>query len=406
MTTGGGLAIGIFKLVLGVYPADKKPKTKRLYFPDKPRGMFSEVKDLHVDPWEAPGIFIASMMSLMAGATVGPEAALSTLGGGLGTMIGQLRGLNQEEQYMSTLVGMAGAMGALFRCPLLSVMVLHELTIVAGHIPNHMENTILTGIAAVAGWAVYSAMTHAGYTFLPESNLPLAVYDLLCLPSADDDLTVEIDDWLELDDYEKSLINYKSIAVDKWNDAICKGTYNEIWILYAAGMGVLGGVLAFVHLITIGIFRQVGERIKLRLRKRFKSRKIAAMLLPMIGGLLIGLIAKEFPLTIGDGTLQLTPMLKATLSQENAIGTPALMGTLFMNMLAAGVSQGFGFIGGQIFPTVQPLACAQMGRNLLDSSWTVGIHRFLKAPSWACFCKYGSIHMAATTFRLSLQFPA
>ena len=71
----------------------------------------------------------------------------------------------------------------------------------------------------------------------------------------------------------------------------------------------------------------------------------ATLIMPMVGGLLIGLIGVAFPLTFGDGSLQ----LRYVVGQGEEFGRDYLIATLFMKMIALGISLGFGFIGGQIF---------------------------------------------------------
>jgi H+/Cl- antiporter ClcA len=105
VTTGTGLLIGALKLV------------PWLHFPAKPKGLFSEVKDLHVEPREAPAVALLSVLSLACGASVGPEMALGSLGGGLGTFLAHQRHLGQDETFTSTLTGMAAAMGPLLPTP-------------------------------------------------------------------------------------------------------------------------------------------------------------------------------------------------------------------------------------------------------------------------------------------------
>jgi H+/Cl- antiporter ClcA len=105
VTTGTGLLIGALKLV------------PSLHFPAKPKGLFSEVKDLHVEPKEAPAVALCSVLSLACGASVGPEMALGSLGGGLGTYLAHRRRLGQDETFTSTLTGMAAAMGPLLPTP-------------------------------------------------------------------------------------------------------------------------------------------------------------------------------------------------------------------------------------------------------------------------------------------------
>jgi hypothetical protein len=99
----------------------------------------------------------------------------------------------------------------------------------------------------------------------------------------------------------------------------------------------------------MGIFRTVNQRMELRMGKTK-----ATLIMPMVGGLLIGLIGVAFPLTFGDGSLQ----LRYVVGQGEEFGRDYLIATLFMKMIALGISLGFGFIGGQIFPIIFIGACA------------------------------------------------
>lgn len=64
VTMSAGLIIGIIKRIPIVH------------FPKQPKGLFSEVKELHVEPKEGLGIALVSCISLAAGASVGPEMAM------------------------------------------------------------------------------------------------------------------------------------------------------------------------------------------------------------------------------------------------------------------------------------------------------------------------------------------
>ena len=166
-TTLGGLVIGLIKLIPAVH------------FPAKPKGLFAEVKEMHVDPKESPGIALCSCISLGVGASVGPEMAMGSAGGGLGTFIAHLRKLpHGAETYSSTLTGMAAAMGPLLPSPILSVLLLHELCVMAGKAPEHfMEQVVSFGIASTTSWFIYTYFMEE--TLLESTGLPFAINDLI-----------------------------------------------------------------------------------------------------------------------------------------------------------------------------------------------------------------------------------
>jgi len=296
VTTGAGFCIGCFKLIPFVN------------FPVKPKGIFSEVKDMHVEWKESIGVVVASCLSLAAGASVGPEMAMGSLGGGLGAFIAYMRNLNQEETYSSVLTGMAAAMGPLLPSPVLSVMLLHELSVMAGKAPKHfMETVVSTGIASTTSWFVY--FYFADKTFLSVAQVPISLFDV-----------------------EMNVTPYK-----------------QEWLAESVLFGVIGGLLGLVILVVMGVFRTLGQRVIMRLGYRKGT-----VVLPTVGGLVIGLIGVAFPLTFGDGSLQLSHLV----SSRELLGRDYLIGTLFMKIVTLAVSLGFGFIGGQIFPCIFIGACA------------------------------------------------
>jgi len=287
-----------------------------------------------VDPKEAPGILTISCLSLLFGFSVGPEAALGTMGGALGTLIAEKRNLPVEERHAAALNGMAGAMGSLFPSPILSVILIHELSIQASKYPVNFMDSIVSGcIAATASWMVFVGFQD--YTFLDSMNLPLALYDF--------------------SDF-------------------------EMWYMgSAAFMGILGGVIGFVVLLGLGLFRRIAQTNTERLQQRFGERRgatIATILLPTLAGFLCGVLAWALPLTLGDGTMQLKYVItkSCTNDQNDTSDNPCydvniLVATIFAKMATLGISLGFGCIGGQIFPCIYMGTITAMVLNIVAPDW-------------------------------------
>jgi H+/Cl- antiporter ClcA len=160
---------------------------------------------------------------------------MGNLGGALGTLLGEKRKLSDRRRAISAFTGMAGAMGALFPSPILSVLLIHELSItsrpadtrfnaavttplvsfVEGQEVNaqhdFMEQVCLSGIAASSAYAVFYGL--AEKTFLTPMKLPFAMY--------------------ALSDY-------------------------QVWHLAAAiPLGIISGLIGIIALICIGLFRKV-----------------------------------------------------------------------------------------------------------------------------------------------------
>jgi H+/Cl- antiporter ClcA len=81
---GAGLVIGLLRRLLGVQPVIP--------------GLFEEVDERRIEPRFFPRRVLVSFVSLVAGASVSPEAALGSMGGGLGTFIS---GRRQQQNRLS-----------------------------------------------------------------------------------------------------------------------------------------------------------------------------------------------------------------------------------------------------------------------------------------------------------------
>ena len=67
-----------------------------------------------------------SAVSLIGGASLGPEKALGAMGGGAGTWLARRRALGNEDSQVNTLVGFTGAYGGLFSSTVIVVMLILE----------------------------------------------------------------------------------------------------------------------------------------------------------------------------------------------------------------------------------------------------------------------------------------
>src|SRR6185437_7107004 len=77
--------------------------------PWKTPGLFDDLETGHVETGLVPGIAAVSLVSLIGGASLGPEKALGSMGGGMGTWIAERRSLENEDGQVNTLSGFAGA---------------------------------------------------------------------------------------------------------------------------------------------------------------------------------------------------------------------------------------------------------------------------------------------------------
>ena len=83
VTAGAGVLVGLLR------------RLTRL--PPEVPGFFEDLRTEHVDPRLVPATVAISAVSLIGGASVGPEKALTSMGGGVGSWLAQQRGLDKEN---------------------------------------------------------------------------------------------------------------------------------------------------------------------------------------------------------------------------------------------------------------------------------------------------------------------
>jgi len=115
VTGGAGLIVGVLRYLL--------------QYPETIDGLFKEIGEFHVEPGTAPATILLSAISLGGGASLGPEQALGTIGGGFATFLSQsyLSDFPLVDRQQVVLCGMCAAFGALFPTPVLSVLIIYEL---------------------------------------------------------------------------------------------------------------------------------------------------------------------------------------------------------------------------------------------------------------------------------------
>lgn len=218
---------------------------KYLRIDEAPPGLFDELAARRVDPKPIPREVLLSFVCLVSGASVGPEASLGAMGGGLGTWISDRRKLSAGARQATVFGGMGGAFGGLFTSPFLATALVIE-----GAVPTAatMSTTIVaTLLASTLGFAVVYAV--AGEVFLN-------VYDVM--------------------PYDFS----------NWD------------LLVAVGLGVFGAFLA----VIVG----VGGKLTRQALTRFDRHPIP---LAVAGGLALGVIAFAIPVTRFSGSDNLEVVL-------------------------------------------------------------------------------------------------
>jgi H+/Cl- antiporter ClcA len=143
------------------------------HLPEEIPGFFEDVKAEHVDPKLVPGTIAVSAVSLIGGASVGPEKVLVSMGGGAGSWMAQRRGLSEEDSQVNTLAGIAGMFGGVFSSPVIVVMLILEVARPGGH---RFSKTLVTDIVAGSvSFGIYFAI--AGAVFLGSYQVPRYAFE-------------------------------------------------------------------------------------------------------------------------------------------------------------------------------------------------------------------------------------
>ncbi|HTW42752.1 MAG TPA: chloride channel protein, partial [Solirubrobacteraceae bacterium] len=114
-------------------------------------------------------------------------------------------------------------------------------------------------------------------------------------------------------------------------------TFEDWQLLAGIPLGLFG---ALVTALTAG-FTMLASR-------SFARLKVPAVVKSTLGGIMFGVIGVALPLTMFSGADQLNSLLK----HASALGLGLCIATLIAKMLTYAVSQGSGFVGGPIFPTL------------------------------------------------------
>ena len=231
ITAAAGIGVGLLRHVTRL--------------PEQIPGLIADMKEEQVNPRLVPGIVAASAVSLIGGASLGPEKALGSMGGGAGTWSSRRRGLETDDRQVNTLTGFAGAYGGLFSSTVIVVMMVLEVARPGG---QRLTKALVGAIVASSvSFGIYFAI--AGSFFLDVYEVP----------------------------------SYK---------------YEDWHLLAGIPLGLLAAfivtLLVIVMKATMGLFGRL---------------KLPSVAKTTIGGVIFGLVGVMLPLTMFTGSDQLTVVL-------------------------------------------------------------------------------------------------
>ncbi|MBD2610245.1 MAG: chloride channel protein [Nostoc sp. GBBB01] len=114
-----------------------------------------------LDARKNPAMILASLMSIAAGGSAGPEAPLVQVTGSFGTWVSDRLGLEGEELRSTSLAAMAAGFTALFGAPLGGAMFALEI-LHHQHIVEYYEALMPAIVSSCASYLVFAFITHLG----------------------------------------------------------------------------------------------------------------------------------------------------------------------------------------------------------------------------------------------------
>lgn len=233
-TTIGGFLVGLTLHLMGL-PGEVAFVVDKVHNPGR------------IELRQTPAMIVASLVSITAGGSAGPEAPLVQVNGSVGGWLGKKLKLSVAATRVLTFCGMSAALGAFFGAPLGGAIFALEIPHRRGL--EYYEALIPAVLSAILSFAVFKLNT--GLTIG-------GIYHFTAIPK------------LEL-----------------WN------------LVQGALLGMLGALVAVIFVV---VFRSIGY-----LSEYIAHRQI---LLSTLGGLSIGLIALAFPQTLFFGEKEIQTIVE------------------------------------------------------------------------------------------------
>jgi H+/Cl- antiporter ClcA len=229
-------------------------------------------------------LFIRGLVSLVCGAPLGPEAPLTVSTGAMGTAIAEKAHMPAPLVTLSSLSAISGFFGAFLTSPFAGALLFIETTLEKGIMT--WKAVLPSIVAATAGFAVY---------FLLSGSF---IGSMFTVPA-----------------YEG---------------------FRDIDLLYAVGLGLLGGMCGILFILLYKKMRALFEP--------FEHRPV---LLGLLGGLGLGIAGVLLPLTLFMGSDQLQVLINNYLE----VSLLLLLVLVVVKIVLMTFSFSTGFAGGYIFPS-------------------------------------------------------
>jgi len=341
VTTMLGSLTGVLIHLLGEPAANLPGVVKEIYETGK------------IDYSDAPRMSIVSLVSIVGAGSLGPEAALIGIGGGLASLVASVVELSQAETLFITMCGMSSGLSAFFGEPV--------------------------------GGAIFACeVIHRWGAEYYEAFIPTVISGVAC------------------NFVFRWLLSLPQEAIWHFEDSDA-GVPNTVTTLWGIPMGVIGGALGYLWIKSV-LF------IRTHIFERFKIGK-SHVLKGVVGGLLIGIIGAVFPETLFWAEAETQTVIDAGVTPlphvwptVGALGAYSLSDPRYLiaigllKLVAIGVSVLAGYRGGFIFPFMMAgnsLGSAFSRISLIVLGSTVHDHTGLHLAAAALGCA-AAINTAVT----------
>jgi H+/Cl- antiporter ClcA len=256
----------------------------------------------------APGIVVTAFVSLIAGGSLGPEAPLADACGGIGTLMADKLKLDAQE---TRTLGYSGVSGML-----------------ASFITEPVGGAILGLESAQGGTSGRQTYFWVLFPSLLASAVATVVFVML---SGQFFATL-----YQFPDYAPQLRD----------------------LLYAAPLGLIGGVVGLLFMLALQ-----------RLRQLLQPMKAHVVLRGLLGGLAMGIIGALLPLTLFSGEEQTAELI----THAAEIGMLMLLVLAVAKLFATSLLLTTGWKGGYIFPIMFASVALGLAVNLLFPAIPVAV---------------------------------
>lgn len=315
-----------------------------------------DVRERQVDPWMSVKVSLLTLVSEIGGASLGPEAGL----GAAGAMFGQLTG-NLLSRYkifsnidikLFAVAGICAAFSSIFPSPLLSILLTVEIGV-------PLVNKEWNGASPMHVLTLFAATSISAY----------AVY-------------YSVDEETYLSPFALVILSAETLRIAPYD--------------FAIGMlfGVMGAVLALIYMIVGSIVMGLSHWLNAVIEGRF-GRSVRIFAMPILGGTIYGALMYVFPLTVGSGSIAISPVVSNSVAGQLSPGL--LVCSSLAKMVAYWICRCFGLVGGLVFPmlligtTMGQVFAIWTGVNevLAISAGFVGMTMaMVPAPFSFCFLAY------------------